>query len=256
MTGTPHSAFSPSLENRVAAVTGAGGGIGAAVVRAFSQWGAKVALLDFDLEAARSAADEIDGALALEVDITDRGSCEAAAEQISNRLGTTSILVNCAGYWGPYSRFTKSDPDQAEKEIEVNLTGTLNMTRALLPQLEATGDSAIVNVASEAGRSGEFGLAAYSAAKAGVIGFSKALARELGRSGVRVNCVAPSATRTGATQEALDALDREKLLRAYPLGRLGEPDDMAAAVLFLASPMSAWITGQVLSVNGGYSIQG
>jgi NAD(P)-dependent dehydrogenase (short-subunit alcohol dehydrogenase family) len=138
----------------------------------------------------------------------------------------------------------------------VTLVGTLNVTRAFLPAMLERGSGSVVNISSDAGRVGQSRQVLYSAAKSAIIGATRSLAVEVGRYGIRVNCVAPGLTRTPASQPFIDTVGLEKLTRHYPLGRLGEPDDVADAVLFFASDMSRWVTGQVLSVNGGFTTAG
>lgn len=247
------------LDGRVAVVTGAASGIGRAVATAMAHAGASVTVADVNEAAASTAAGCIAAEsgsriVALSVDVTDRKSCTSMLTHVDETLGPVGILVNCAGTWVP-GNFSDSDPETWALELGVNLIGTLNVTHAALARLRST-QGAVVNIVSDAGRIGERGLAVYSAAKGGVIAFSKALAKELGADGVRVNCVAPSAVRTPTTAQHIDTIPQDVVSRLYPLGRVGQPTDVAAAVLFLASQASGWITGQVLSVNGGYSTVG
>ncbi len=246
------------LGGRPAFVTGGGSGIGRAVAELLAAAGARVTVADLDAEAAESVAAGIvargGGAAAVELDVTSSASCGRAAAAVHDALGPVRILVNCAGVWtiGPFGELPS---EHWRRDVEVDLLGTLAVTHALLQQMRHAGGS-IVNMSSAAGRVGERGLVAYSAAKAGVIGFTKALAKEVGRDGIRVNCIAPGMTRTPATASQVERLDEATVARLYPLRRLGEPDDIANAVLFLASDLSAWVTGQVLSVDGGYSTAG
>lgn len=257
MSSAQPSSAQPSLAGRTALVTGAASGIGRECASVLAGAGANVAIADLDLEGASRAADEIGGdttLAAVELDVTDPGSCAMAVEKAAEELGPIGVLVNCAGVWSIGS-FRRSSEAEWRRDIDVNLLGTMRVIHAAMPQLsEQRG--AIVNIGSDAGRIGEPGLAAYSAAKGGVIAFTKALARELGAVGVRANCVAPSMVRTPANTEAADKMSDESIASIYPLGRIGEPLDIAAAVLFLASQMSGWITGQVVSVNGGYTTVG
>jgi NAD(P)-dependent dehydrogenase (short-subunit alcohol dehydrogenase family) len=245
------------FHGRVALVTGGASGIGRATAEELAAGGATVAVADVDGEAASAVARALEGsggrALAVQLDVTDAAGAESALAYVSHALGPPAILVNCAGCW-TFGRFEELATHEWQRDLQVNLVGTLNVTRAALAGLRAAASSAVVNVASDAARVGEPGLAVYSAAKAGVIAFSKSLAKEAGRHGVRVNCVAPASVRTPATADHLDSIDERALLRAYPLGRLGEPGDVAGAIAFLASDEARWITGQVLSVNGGYAM--
>lgn len=257
MTPSQPSSAQPRLSGRTAFVTGAASGIGRECAALLAGVGAAVAVADRDLDGASRAAEEIgaDGAaIAVELDVTDPSSCGKAVETASETLGPIAVLVNCAGVWSIGSFGHSSEADWL-RDIDVNLLGTMRTTHAALPQLRDQGGS-IVNIASDAGRVGEAGLVAYSAAKGGVIAFTKALAREVGRAGVRANCVAPSMVRTPANADAADEMPSEQIEATYPLGRIGQPIDIASAVLFLASPMSGWVTGQIVSVNGGYSTAG
>jgi NAD(P)-dependent dehydrogenase (short-subunit alcohol dehydrogenase family) len=243
------------LSGRGALVTGGGSGIGRACAEALAGSGAAVVVADRDLEAATAVAlaiTETGGAArAHQVDVSDWDQCQAMAEIA---LGT-EILVNCAATW-KVGRFLETDPQKWEGDLAVTLGGTLNVTRAMLSAMVARRKGSIVNISSDAGRVGQGGQVVYSAAKAGIIGLTKSLAVEVGRFGVRANCVAPGLTRTPGSAAFLDGVDVDKVTAQYPLGRLGEPSDIADAVLFFASDLSSWVTGQVLSVSGGYTTAG
>lgn len=242
-----------ALRNKVAVVTGGASGIGRRTAELFAAFGAQVVVADLDLDKARETVAGFSGpSLAVRLDVADSDSCKEAVAEVNRRLGSVAVLANCAGVWTPGNFLDSRRVDWA-RDIDVNLYGAMNVVQSCLNDLIKT-QGAIVNVASDAGRSGEAGLAAYSAAKGGVIAFSKALAKEIAQQGVRVNCISPSAVRTPATETGLDRMKDSTMRRMYPLGRLGEPDDVSGAILFLASSMSSWVTGQVLSVNGGYYI--
>lgn len=246
------------LGGKRALVTGAGSGIGRACATRLAQAGAEVVVADVRPEAAAGVAAQIVAeaghASAVGLDVTDWPQAVAVAAA-QEEAGGLDVLVNCAATW-KIGRFVEMEPDEWARDLAVTLGGTLTTTRALLPVMVASGGGAIINISSDSGRVGERNQAVYGAAKAGVIGFTKALAREVGRDGVRVNSVAPGLTRTPASESFVASMDADAVRRAYPLGRIGEPVDIADAVLFLASDLSSWVTGQVLSVSGGYSMVG
>ncbi|MCB1462864.1 MAG: SDR family oxidoreductase [Nitratireductor sp.] len=250
--------ISVDLSGKRALVTGAGSGIGRGCAETLAAAGASVIIADMQEEAAREVASAIekDGgkATALRLDVTDWDDARRAAEA-QEQAGGLHILVNCAATWkiGP---FIETDNAEIMSGLGVTLVGTLVPSRALLPVIIASGGGTIVNISSDAGRIGERSQVVYSAAKAGVIGFTKALAKEVGRNGVRVNCIAPGLTRTPSSEAFLEQMRVEDIRRAYPLGRVGEPGDIANAVLYMASELSGWVTGQILSVSGGYSTAG
>ncbi|MFC7409621.1 MULTISPECIES: 2-hydroxycyclohexanecarboxyl-CoA dehydrogenase [Hydrogenophaga] len=253
------------LDNKVAAVTGGGGGIGGATCRRFAQEGARVAVLDRDLAAAQRTADQIlaEGgtALALACDITDRAAVDTAVQHIATEWGGIDILVNNAG-WDVFKPFTKTVPDEWAQLIAINLTGALHMHHAVLPLMVATGKGGrIVNIASDAARVGSSGEAVYAACKGGLVSFSKTIAREHARHGITVNVVCPGPTDTALFADyKLGAGNPEKLEEAFrrsiPLGRIGQPQDLPGAILFFASDDAAYVTGQVISVSGGLTMNG
>ncbi len=248
--------FDLGLQDQVALVTGGGQGIGAEIARTLGRVGCKVVIVDLAKEPAENVAKEIKEqggtSLALAADVTSFPAVTSLVDEVKNTLGATSVLVNCAG-GGTRGWFVESVPETWERDIRLNLLGVMNCTRAVLPDMVERKKGVIVNIVSEAGRVGEAGLAAYAAAKGGVISFTKSLARELGRYGIRVNAVAPGATMTPRLAPRL--MEKwDKMVKSYPLGRLGEPQDIAKAVLFLVSEMSGFVTGQVLSVSGGYTM--
>ena len=246
------------LSGRRALVTGAGSGIGRGCAEVLASAGASVVVADVREDMADEVAREIvdDGrvATAVGLDVTSWDDARQVAND-QEQEGGLHILVNCAATW-TIAPFVQMEPPNWERDVAVTLGGTLTTTRALLPVIIAAGGGSIINIGSDAGRVGERNQAAYGAAKAGVIGFTKGLAMEHGRDGVRVNCVAPGLTRTPSSEAFLEQMRPEDIRRAYPLGRVGRPDDIANAVLFLASDLSDWVTGQVLSVSGGYSMVG
>jgi 2-hydroxycyclohexanecarboxyl-CoA dehydrogenase len=245
-------------------VTGGGGGIGGASCRRFAREGARVAVFDLDLDAAEKVAAGIrtegGAAEAFRCDITDRGSVDAAVLAAESRLGPIDVLVNNAG-WDVFKPFTRTEPAQWDKLIAINLTGALHMHHAVLPGMAARRKGRIVNVASDAARVGSSGEAVYAACKGGLVSFSKTIAREHARHGITVNVVCPGPTDTALFADyKLGAGNPEKLVeaftRAIPLGRIGQPDDLPGAILFFASDDAAYVTGQVLSVSGGLTMNG
>jgi 2-hydroxycyclohexanecarboxyl-CoA dehydrogenase len=246
------------LEGKIALVTGGASGIGAATARRLAAEGARVAVGDVNDEGARAVAAELDG-LACTLDVTSPESAADAARAVTSELGEIDVLVNNAGT-DLFEFFVNTDPGLWDFVLGVNLRGVLAVTHAVLPGMQERRSGAIVNVASEAGRVGSQGSAVYSAAKGGVIGFTKAIAREAARYRVRVNAVAPGPIETPLLNAAPKILGErgERLKRAMvnttALGRSGEPEEVAAAIAFLASEDASYITGQTLGVSGGLSM--
>jgi len=245
-------------------VTGGGGGIGGATCRRFASEGARVAVLDRDADAAASVAADIRAAggqaEAFTCDITDRASVDAAVAAVEARLGPIDVLVNNAG-WDVFRLFARTEPHHWDKLIAINLTGALHMHHAVLPGMAARRKGRIVNIASDAARVGSSGEAVYAACKGGLVAFSKTIAREHARHGITVNVVCPGPTDTALFAEYKEgAGNPEKLVeaftRAIPLGRIGQPDDLPGAIAFFASDDAAFVTGQVLSVSGGLTMNG
>ena len=252
------------FEGRTVVVTGGGGGIGGASCRRFAQEGARVAVLDLNPEAAEKVAGEIRAAgghaEAIRCDITERASVDAAVADTEHKLGPIDVLVNNAG-WDVFKPFTKTEPAQWDRLIAINLTGALHMHHAVLPRMAARKTGRIVNIASDAARVGSSGEAVYAACKGGLVAFSKTIAREHARHGITVNVVCPGPTDTALFADYKSgAGNPDKLMeaftRAIPLGRIGQPDDLPGAILFFASDDAGYITGQVLSVSGGLTMNG
>lgn len=252
------------LEGRVAIITGGGGGIGGAVCRRFAAEGASVAVFDVNGEAAAAVGDAIaeagGTALAVTADITDLAAVTAAVEATANKLGAIAILVNNAG-WDLFCPFLKTEPAFWRKVIDINLVGALNMHFAVLPGMVERGYGRVVNVASDAARVGSSGESVYAACKAGLLGFSKTLAREHARQAITVNVVCPGPTDTALFAGYAEGAGnpeklREAMRRAIPLGRIGNPDDLSGTIAFLASDDAAYVTGQVISVSGGLTMNG
>ncbi|RWA51258.1 2-hydroxycyclohexanecarboxyl-CoA dehydrogenase [Cupriavidus sp. UYMSc13B] len=252
------------LEGKTVIVTGGGGGIGSATCLRFARAGAAVGVLDLNLEAGERVAAQIreagGRALAMRCDITDRPSVDVAVAAVERELGPVDVLVNNAG-WDVFRPFIKTEPAQWERLIAINLTGALHMHHAVLPGMVERRRGRIVNIASDAARVGSSGEAVYAACKGGLVSFSKTIAREHARHGITVNVVCPGPTETALFEDYKQgAGNPEKLVEAFtrsiPLGRIGQPDDLPGAVLFFAGDDAAFITGQVLSVSGGLTMNG
>ena len=248
------------LKNRNAVVTGGASGIGRAIAQALAREGARVAVLDLAEAGARETAAEIERtgglAAAYRVDVTDVAAVDTAIDEIAQRWTGLHVLVNCAG-WDKPMPFVETTPEFWDKILAVNLRGPLACTRAALRHMIKAEYGKIVTIASDAGRVGSTGEAVYSAAKGGLIAFTKTVAREVARHRINVNCVCPGPSDTPLFQKEFAEKSpklAESLKRVIPWGRLGVPDDVAPAVVFLASDDASFITGQTLSVSGGLTM--
>jgi 2-hydroxycyclohexanecarboxyl-CoA dehydrogenase len=239
-----------SFAGRRAFVTGGASGIGAAVATRLAAGGAEVVIGDLDLEAGQRHAQAI-GARAVELDVTDPASARAAIEG----AGTLDVLVNNAGVHDPGVWFTDVTPERWRRILAVNLEGVFACTQAALPAMQRAGYGRIVNIASEAGRSGAKTNAVYAATKGGVIAFTQSIARENARYGITANAIAPGPIETPMLRE-MDPRAIEILTAGTQLRRLGTPEEVAAAVAFLASPEASYITGETLGVSGGMALGG
>ncbi len=244
-----------SLSGKVALVTGAASGIGAAIAEAFAARGARVALLDMNLEAAQARAGTLPGAMALACNVTDAASVSAAVEAVCRDLGQIDILVNSAGIvdLAPAEDLSAAAWDRT---IAVNLTGSFLMAQAVGRAMIAAGRGGrIVNLASQAGSVAIDGHVAYCASKFGIIGVTKTLALEWGRHGITVNSISPTVVLTDLGRKAWDGPKGEAMKALIPTGRFAEPHEIAAAAVFLASDEAAMINGADLLVDGGYTVK-
>ena len=252
------------IEGKTVIVTGGGGGIGAPTCMRFAEEGARVVVTDVNATAAQETVQKIQNsggqALACAVDLRDAANTAGEIARIEKDFGEIDILVNGVG-WDVFTPFLKSGPDFWTKIIDINLRSVLNVTHPVLASMVTRRSGKIVSLASDAARGGSSGESVYAACKAGIIAFSKTLAREHARHGISVNVVCPGVTETAMLEAFMEeAGDKEKLrqafARAVPMGRLGQPEDLPGAIVFFASDDANFITGQVLSVSGGLTMHG
>jgi len=252
--------FVRGLEGKTAIVTGGGQGIGKAIALRLAAEGCNVAIFDLKPETAEATAKEATGGKVkvYGVDVGDRAAVDAAVAKVGEDFGPVWLLVNNAG-WDKPMPFLKTDRDLWDKIIRINLYGPLNMHHAVCPGMVANGGGRVVNIASDAARVGTSDEAVYSACKGGLIAFTKSVARELARKNVLLNAVCPGPTNTPMMAEVLGAGDdamkwKDAMVRGIPLKRMGEPEDYAGIVAFLASEDGSFITGQTVSVSGGMNM--
>jgi 2-hydroxycyclohexanecarboxyl-CoA dehydrogenase len=244
------------LKDKIAIVTGAGQGIGRGIAEKLAAEGATVAVTDVNETTAKETADAIGGgAVGIRADVTSRESVDAMVAQVHRQFGRIDVLVNNAG-WDKAGPFVGSDPADWDRVIAINLYGVLHTCKAVLPIMAEQGHGSVVNLASDAGRVGSSGEAVYSAAKGGVIAFTKAIAREVARHQVNANAVCPGPTDTAlfASIGGDNPKLREALTKAIPFRRLAQPADLANVVAFLASDEASYVTGQTVSVSGGLTM--
>lgn len=240
------------FSGKTVVVTGGASGIGRATVIAFAEAGADVFFGDLNEAGAEETLSMAKGATFHKVDLADGDSVNAFAAALHARAEKADVLANVAG-WDIQEPFLNNTPEFMEKVININLMGTIRVSRAFLEPMIASGGGSIVNISSDAGRVGSSGETVYAGAKGGIIAFTKSLAREMARKGIRVNCVAPGPTDTPLFAAASEKL-QAALIRAIPLGRLAQPSEIADAIMFFAGDYSKYVTGQVLSVSGGLTM--
>lgn len=251
------------IKDKVALVTGGSRGIGRAICLRLAEEGAKVAIADVLEDEARKTADDIlaagGQAQVVKTDVTQLDQVQACVRQVTDSWGPIDVLVNNAG-WDKIEPFLHSAPETWEKVIAINLRGPINFCHTVAAQMAERGQGKIISISSDAGRVGSTGEAVYSACKAGIIGFSKTLARELARAKINVNVICPGPTDTALLQQVSSGEKGAKIIsamtRAVPFRRLGQPEEIANAVAFFASPDADFVTGQVLSVSGGLTMAG
>jgi 3-oxoacyl-[acyl-carrier protein] reductase len=241
------------LDGRVALITGAAQGIGRCLAEAFADAGARVALADLDADAAAHAADPLDGAVALAMDVAEPASVDAAVAETLARFGRLDVLVNNAAVFSTLRMkpFEEIAPQEWERVLAVNLTGTFLCCRAVAAPMRAQGRGRIVNLSSATVLSGRPNYLHYVTSKAGVVGMTRALARELGPDGVTVNALLPGSVDTGITRDSATPERAAGIVAAQAIGRRLIPDDLAGAALFLTSDQAAMVTGQSIVVDGG-----
>ena len=250
------------LRGKTALVTGGGRGIGRAIALGLAQEGAQVAVLDILADNAAAVAREIEAtgvkALALACDLTKRAQVDRAVADTLAQFGQIDILVNNAG-WDRMEMFLESEEETWDKIIAINFKGMLYVCKAALPSMVARAQGKVISIASDAGRAGSTGEAVYAGTKGAIIAFSKTLAREMARHKITVNVICPGLTKTPLLQSIREQSPKtekviEAVTRAIPLGRVGQPEDIAGAVVYLASPAADFVTGQTLSVSGGLTM--
>ncbi|MBK5230556.1 MAG: SDR family oxidoreductase [Thermoleophilia bacterium] len=247
---------------RVALITGGAGGIGQETGAELARAGIAVAIADLDPQRAAAAATQLTGfggeVVWVEMDVTEQSSVTRGIGEIGQRLGGIDILINCAG-WDAAAALARSDESHWRRMIDVNLLGAVRVTHAVLGSMAGRKWGRVINVAGEAGRVGTAEQSLMSAANGGVIAFTKAIAREVAATGVTVNCVSPGPIATPMLDQLISQADNAVAMMAslsgqVPMGRLGQPQDVAPSIAFLASDQAAYITGQTLSVSGGMTM--
>lgn len=239
-----------SLAGQTAIVTGGATGIGEAIARRLAAAGASVAIADLDATGAAAAAANIPGAIGISLDVTDGQGTRVAVREVVERTGRLDILVNNAGIAGKAAPIEEQDEEEWLRVIAVNMTGPFNCIRAVLPYMRSRGYGRIVNIASVAGKEGNPNMTPYSASKAGLIGLTKAVAKEVATEGICINAVAPAVVHT----RILDQITPEQvryMTEKIPMRRTGKPEEIAAVVHFLCSPDASFVTGQCYDASGG-----
>ncbi|WHY76583.1 3-oxoacyl-ACP reductase FabG [Neobacillus sp. WH10] len=241
------------LQNKVAIITGAAGGIGLTAAEVFAREGANVAMVDFNVEQGEERAHKLRekgyDVTFFQVNVADRQSVDEMVEKVQGTYGKIDILINNAGITRD-AMLSKLSVEDFQTVLDVNLTGVFHCTQAVLPAMIANGCGKIINTSSVSGVYGNVGQTNYAATKAGVVGMTKTWAKELGRKGINVNAVAPGFIETGMTAKVPEKV-LAQMIQMVPLARLGKPEDIANAYLFLASDESNYVNGTVLHVDGG-----
>ncbi len=243
-----------ALKGKVAIVTGGASGLGRRTAELFVEEGVRVVIADLERRPVEDTINHLESkggkARGVIVDVREYADCHRMVSEAIDSLGGAHILVNSAGV-GEHGLFAQSDPESWAHQIDVNLRGVMNCCRAICEPFMKQRSGKVINMASEAGKVGEKRIVVYSATKGGVIAFTKAFALEMGPYNVNVNAVCPGVTKTPMTAYLKPSQEKE-WARYYPLGRLGVPDDIAPMIVFLSSARASWITGQAISINGGF----
>ena len=245
------------LKDKVVLITGGAAGIGKTIAYRFAREGSKVAICDISLKNIQVMQEEFKASgynlLSEPCDVLDYQKLKSFAAKVVEQYGAIDILLNNAGCF-PVKLFSEMSEEDWRRVLDINLTGTFLATKAVFDQMKKQGSGKIINMASAAGRVGGVGFTHYSAAKAGVIGFTKALAKEAGSAGIQVNAVAPGIIETDTAKTVFPSFALKDFVRNVPLGRLGREEDLFGVIALLCSPESNYMTGQVLSVDGGYTM--
>jgi NAD(P)-dependent dehydrogenase (short-subunit alcohol dehydrogenase family) len=246
-----------TFENKTVVVAGGGSGIGRAAARIFAERGAQLVVADTNLAGAEETAAMAERAgakaIAVEFDITVRADSEKVVTQAAQAFGSVQAFTSTVG-WSDTTFFAQETEEYWDRIIRINLLGSIFFSRAAIDHLRPNGGGSIVLTSSDAGKVGTMGETVYAAAKAGVIGFTKSLAREAARDKIRINAISPGPTDTPLLRSQSDQHVIDKMVRAVPLKRMAQPEEQAAAIVFLASDEASYITGQTLSVSGGLTM--